>query len=179
MACNLALLNPRNRENIASVLRSGQNLGLSTLMIIGGVIRDKYKGNIHKFSHQMDTQDGMSQVTVMYFESLSDFLKHLPGRTTLTIVETVAEAESLPGFCHPENATYLFGPEIAGISPAELRQIRQHFLDLNQAIPTAYQAHNDKTAHLKYIQIQTPASLNLGVCAAIVLYDRFAKAAAT
>ena len=70
MTFNIALLNPKNRDNLATIIRSGQNFGANTIFVIGGFIKEKYKGNIHKFSHQMNTQDGLSKVTLLYF---SDF----------------------------------------------------------------------------------------------------------
>ena len=46
MTANIALLNPRTSDNLATVIRSGQNLGLSTIMVIGGFVAKKYQGNI-------------------------------------------------------------------------------------------------------------------------------------
>ena len=63
-------------------------------------IEDKYKGNIHKFSHQMNTQEGLSNITLLYFKQLSDFLKHLPAQTTLVLVETFEGAEDLKNYQH-------------------------------------------------------------------------------
>ncbi|GAA4880408.1 TrmH family RNA methyltransferase [Ferrimonas pelagia] len=176
MVTNFALLNPRSRENIATLLRCAQNFGVASVAVIGGAIRDKYKGNIHKFSHQMDTQDGLSHVAVYYFETLADYLKHLPAQTTLNVVETVAEAALLESFVHAQNASYLLGPELSGFTSAELAQIERHFAQLHDEIPTEHLASTRKTAHLRYLKIDTPASLNVAVCGAIVMYDRHAKA---
>ena len=73
---NFALPKPKNRENLATILRSGQNFGVNTGFVIGGFIRDKYKGNVHKFSHQMDTQNSNATLTLIYFENLSSFLNY-------------------------------------------------------------------------------------------------------
>jgi len=105
---NFVLLEPKNRENLATVIRSGQNFGVNTVFVIGGFVRDKYKGNIHKFSHQMNTQDGIARVTLIYFDSLACFLKHLPAQTTLVVIESVDEAVDLSEFEHPNNATYRY-----------------------------------------------------------------------
>jgi tRNA(Leu) C34 or U34 (ribose-2'-O)-methylase TrmL len=67
---NIVLLEPKNRENLATIIRSGQNFSVNTIFVIGGFIQDQYKGNIHKFSQQMNTQDGVSAVTLIYFEHL-------------------------------------------------------------------------------------------------------------
>lgn len=156
-------------------MRSGQNFGASTIIVIGGFIADKYNGNIHKFTHQMDTQDGMSNLTVLYFDTLASFLKHLPGKTTLVVVEMEDEATFLETYQHPVNATYIFGPELKGFSKAELAEIKAYFAELNKAIPEAYLAGNTHTAHLDFIKIRMDNSLNVGVCCSLVMYDRHAK----
>lgn len=175
MGFNIVLLHPRNRENIASIIRTGQNFNLNTLFIIGGVIKDTYKGNIHKFSHQMDTQDGISHITLLYFDSLTDFLKHLPAQTTLVIVETLDTAKNLPEYSHPLNVTYMFGREKSGIQDNEIKQIKEYFFEMQKDIPEQYLTSHKKTPHLDFIKLETPKSLNLAVCGALVMYDRYYK----
>jgi len=172
---NIVLLEPKNRENLATVIRSGQNFSVNTVFVIGGFVKDQYKGNIHKFSHQMNTQDGLATVTLIYFEQLSDFLQHLPAQTTLVVVETVEEAKDLRCFKHPVNATYLFGREAKGLTKSDVDEIKQYFELLNKGIPKEYIENHSKTAYLKFVKIQTQQSLNLGVCASIVMYDRHLK----
>ncbi|WP_374432921.1 TrmH family RNA methyltransferase [Inhella sp.] len=172
---NFALLEPKNRENLATVIRSGQNFGVQAVFVIGGFIRDSYKGSIHKFSHQMNTQDGLAHLTLMYFETLPDFLKHLPAQTTLVLVETLEGATELPDFVHPGNATYLLGREAKGVLKSEVDLIRAHIEQLSDGVPPEHRATHRKTARMDCVRISTPASLNLGVCASIVMYDRQAK----
>jgi tRNA(Leu) C34 or U34 (ribose-2'-O)-methylase TrmL len=172
---NVVLLEPKNRENLATILRSGQNFGVNTVFVIGGFIRESYKGNIHKFSHQMNTQDGISAITLMYFDSLEVFLAHLPAQTTLVIVETFAESQDLRTFVHPVNATYMLGRETSGISLSEKDLIESHFGKLHEGIPKEYLGKHTKTAYLQYVKIETPQSLNMGVCGSIVMYDRHFK----
>lgn len=175
MGFNIVLLHPNRKENIASVIRTGQNFKLNTLFIIGGVIKDSYKGNIHKFSHQMDTQDGINNITLIYFETLTEFLKHLPAQTTLVVVEILDESKNLPDYQHPLNATYMFGREKSGIQKHEIEEIQKYFFDLNINIPEEFVSTHKKTAHLNFIGLDTPKSLNLAVCGAIVMYDRYYK----
>ncbi|WP_374535654.1 TrmH family RNA methyltransferase [Chitinimonas taiwanensis] len=171
------MLEPKNRENLATLIRSGQNFGVNVVFVIGGFIRESYKGSIHKFSHQMDTQSGVSNVTLMYFETLQEFLNHLPAQTTLVIVETIEGAASLPAFQHPQNATYMLGREAKGIMKSEIDIIQAHVKKLSDGIPDEHITTHKKTAHLAYVKIDTPQSLNLGVCASIIMYDRCAKLA--
>ncbi len=172
---NVAVLEPKNRDNLATILRSGQNFGVKTVFVIGGFIREQYRGNVHKFSHQMNTQSALCEVALLYFESLSEFLRHLPAQTTLVLVEMVQGAHPLERFEHPSNATYLFGRETKGITNADLELIRSYFVALQSEIPEPYRQGFRKTAHLVEVCIDVPNSLNLGVCASIVMYDRHAK----
>lgn len=172
---NIALLEPKNRDNLATIIRSGQNFDVNTVFVIGGFVKQQYKGNIHKFAHQMNTQDGLSNITLIYFDSLSEFLLHLPAQTTLVVVEAVKQAKDLRKFVHPKNATYLFGREAKGVIKADIDEIERYFELLNQEIPKEFLSQQSKTAHLDYVKIATPQSLNLGVCGSIVMYDRHSK----
>jgi len=172
---NLVLLEPRNRANLATVIRSGQNFNVNTIFVIGGFVKDQYQGNIHKFSHQMDTQNGIGNLTLIYFKNLDDFLNHLPAQTTLVVVETIKAAINLTEFKHPKNASYIFGSEGKGIIKSDLVKINTYFENLQKDIPKEFLAKHKKVAHLSYVKIDTPNSLNLGVCASIVMYDRTCK----
>jgi len=174
---NIVLLEPKNRDNLATTIRSGQNFGVNTIFVIGGFVKDQYKGNIHKFSHQMNTQDGVAHVTLIYFDGLSEFLAHLPAQTTLVVVESIKESTDLRDFVHPDNATYMFGREAKGMTKSDLKEIQQYFKCLNKDIPNEYIGKHGKTAYLMFVKIETPQSLNLGVCASVVMYDRHSKIA--
>ena len=174
---NIVLLEPKSRENLATTIRSGQNFGVNTIFVIGGFVKDQYKENIHKFSHQMNTQDGVANVTLIYFACLSELLTHLPAQTTLVIVESIKESTDLRDFVHPNNATYMLGREAKGITKADIEEIQQYFKRLNKDIPEEYIEKHDKTAHLMFVKLVTQQSLNLGVCASVVMYDRHSKLA--
>ena len=75
----------------------------------------------------------------------------IPQGAEIVAVEIAADAVPLMEFTHPERACYVFGPENGSISEALL-----------------------KRCHSK-VMIPTMASLNLGMCVNIVLYDRLAK----
>jgi len=171
---NIVLIKPKNRDNLATIIRSGQNFDLRTVFVIGGFIESKYKGNIHKFNHQMDTQNGLSNITLIYFSTLEEFLNHLPAQTILILIEMLNESVELKNFEHPENATYIFGRETTGIEKKDISLIVKYISKLNSNIP---KEHLDKvkTVSLNRVKITTPHSLNLGVCASIVMYDRICK----
>jgi len=174
---NIVLLEPKNRENLATTVRSGQNFGVNTIFVVGGFVKNQYKGNIHKFGHQMNTQDGVSNTTLMYFDDLKSFLSHLPAQTTLVVVEDTQGASDLRDFEHPKNATYMLGREAKGITKADIEEIKNYFESLNKNIPVEFIGKHSKTAYLTFVKIDTPQSLNLGVCGSIVMYDRHLKKA--
>ncbi|MGL1900772.1 MAG: hypothetical protein OCC49_01460 [Fibrobacterales bacterium] len=175
MPLNIALLNPQSSDNLATALRSGQNLGAHTIMVIGGFIEKKYQGSIHKFTHQMDTQNGADHLNLVYFKTLSDFLQALPARTTLVVVEMLKEAKALEAFEHPQSGTYLFGTEKIGISKKELQEIEHYMESLRCPVPGVRLENSKYLPRVEYIAFDTPKSLNLGVSVSIVLYDRHQK----
>jgi tRNA(Leu) C34 or U34 (ribose-2'-O)-methylase TrmL len=175
MPVNIALLNPQSSENLATALRSGQNLGAHTIMVVGGFIEKKYQGSIHKFTHQMDTQNGVDNLNLVYFKTIEEFLQALPARTTLVVVEMLKQAESLETYKHPQNGTYIFGTEKTGISRKELQAIESYVDSLYCPVPGVRLETSKHIPQLEYIAFDTPQSLNLGVSISIVLYDRHQK----
>jgi hypothetical protein len=61
----------------------------------------------------------------------------------------------------------MLGREAKGITKSDIDEIKQYFDQLHQDIPAKFIDQHDKTAHLKFVKIDTPQSLNLGVCASI------------
>jgi len=173
---HIVLLHPRSPGNLATCLRSAQNLGVGVVMVVGGVVADKWKGDIHRFRHQMNTQDALSEVTLLYYPTVDDWLRHLPAQTELVVVETLAGARSLVTFEHPRNATYVFGSEIQGVTPTQLAAIEAWVARSQRGVPMEHLARARQALKLHTVALPTPQSLNLGVCASVVLYDRWAKA---
>lgn len=93
-----------------------------------------------------DTSRAEANLPVMEFPSAAALV--LPRRCRLVGVELVEEAIPLPSFRHPLQAAYVFGPERGRLSPETLARC-----DWVVRIPTRF-------------------CVNLGVAAAIVLYDR-------
>ena len=67
--------------------------------------------------------------------------------------------------------------EAKGITKLDIEEIQQYFKRLNKDIPEEYIEKHDKTAHLMFVKLATQQSLNLGVCASVVMYDRHSKLA--
>lgn len=93
-----------------------------------------------------DTSRAEASLPLLEFASAAALV--LPRRCRLVGVELVEEAIPLPSFRHPLQAAYVFGPERGRLSPETLARCDW------------------------VVQIPTRFCVNVGVAAAIVLYDR-------
>jgi tRNA G18 (ribose-2'-O)-methylase SpoU len=93
-----------------------------------------------------DTSD--TDKHVPFYEHASVDALTLPRGCQLVGVELLEEATDLPSFTHPERAAYVFGSERGSLSPALLA----------------------RCGHV--VKIPTRFCVNLGVAAAILMYDR-------
>lgn len=93
-----------------------------------------------------DTSDAPEHLPLHEYETLADF--RLPRGCELVGVELVDDAVDLPSFRHPRQAAYVLGPERGSLSP-ELVGLCDHV-----------------------VKIPTRFCVNVGLAAAIVIYDR-------
>lgn len=100
-----------------------------------------------KFSDaESDTSRAQKSMPYYQFAAIEEF--RLPAGCKLVAVEITEDAIELPRFRHPLRAAYVFGAERLSISPAML-------------------ARADYT-----VKIPMKFSINVGMAASIVLYDR-------
>ena len=136
----VALYQPQNEINWGTVLRSAYNFDANFIATIG-----------RKYHRQCsDTVNASKNLPMFHYESLEDFIQHMPLDCQLVRVEVDGERH-LEKFCHPKSAVYLFGPE-------------------NGSLPAIDQGVS--------VSIQSNRCLNLAVSASIVMYDRHQKAMA-
>lgn len=93
-----------------------------------------------------DTSDAFDHMPYYDYATAADI--DLPKDCILVGVELTDEAVELPSFRHPTRAAYIFGPEMGNLSPEIMEQC----------------------AHV--IKIPMKFCVNVGVAAAIVMYDR-------
>lgn len=138
MSAAIALVSPKTHHNIGSVLRTADCFGASLVLVQG--TRYKRSG--------MDVRGAFGRVPLVETDSIREQIPfcHVP-----VAVEITDDADSLPDFCHPANALYVFGPEDGSLGRDTLSYCRN------------------------VIRIPTRRCLNLGVCVGVVLYDRAAK----
>lgn len=133
----VALYQPQNEVNWGTVLRSAYNFNANFICTIG-----------RKYQRQCsDTVNASKNLPVFHYETMEDFLTHMPVECELVRVEVDGEYK-LETFCHPKRGVYLFGPE-NGSLPQISRGLSLH--------------------------IETNQCLNLAVAASIVMYDRHQK----
>lgn len=93
-----------------------------------------------------DTADSFEHVPYYEYKNVAEM--DLPKDCTLVGVELTDDAVELPSFRHPARAAYVFGPEMGNLSPALMK----------------------KCDHI--IKIPMKFCVNVGVAAAIIMYDR-------
>jgi len=93
-----------------------------------------------------DTSDAPEHLPLHEYDTLDDF--RLPRGCDLVGIELIEESADLPSFRHPRQAAYVLGPERGSLSPALVA----------------------RCDHV--VKIPTRFCVNVGVAAAIVMYDR-------
>lgn len=93
-----------------------------------------------------DTSDAPEHLPLHEYDGLDDF--QLPRGCDLVGIELIEESADLPSFRHPRQAAYVLGPERGSLSPALV----------------------ERCDHV--VKIPTRFCVNVGVAAAIVMYDR-------
>jgi len=131
--------------------------GISKAMNVGSIMRTAHAfGASFVFTidaqyertegEKSDTSAAPDHLPLHEFENLDEF--RLPKDCRLVGVELADDADILPSFQHPRQCAYVLGPERGSLSA-----------DLSQ--------------HCDYIvQIPTKFCVNVGIAAAIVMYDR-------
>lgn len=93
-----------------------------------------------------DTSDAPEHLPLHEYDTLDDF--RLPRGCDLVGIELIEDSADLPSFRHPRQAAYVLGPERGSLSPALV----------------------ERCDHV--VKIPTRFCVNVGVAAAIVMYDR-------
>ena len=98
----IALVNPKSRENVGSVLRAAGCYG-AAMVVIGGNRPEHYMGRL-----PTDPQKAYRHVPTL---RVTDVFDALPFDCVPIAIEFLPEARSLIEFTHPERAFYILGPE--------------------------------------------------------------------
>lgn len=95
---------------------------------------------------QSDTSDAFDHLPYYQYSKPSEMM--LPDGCNLVGIELVDDSVELPSFRHPRRAAYIFGPEMGNLSPEVMAQCHH------------------------VVKIPMKFCVNVGVAAAIVMYDR-------
>lgn len=101
--------------------------------------------DVHKM-RLTDTSDAFDHMPYYEYDSVENF--DLPQGCALVGVELTDQSVDMPSFRHPLRAAYVFGPEMGSLSPA-LQERCDHI-----------------------VKIPMKFCVNVGVAAAITMYDR-------
>lgn len=130
-------------HNLGAVLRTAHAFGASFAFTVGAEA-DARVGS--SGAHLVDTSTAARHLPVYEWSTPADLI--LPRDCALVGVELCERSVNLPSFRHPLRAAYVVGPEKGSLSP-EIEAICEHVV----AIPTRF-------------------CLNVGLAAALVMYDR-------
>ena len=145
---HIGLCNPKNPENVGSVMRAAGCYGADEVRFTGRryLLAAKHRKN---GASNTDTKPRItSNIPLVQVENM---LEKLSPDTKIVCFELVVGAKPLPEFRHPDKALYIFGPEDG--------QIPQSIVD---------QAHY-------VLYVPTATCMNLAASVNVVLYDRLAK----
>lgn len=137
----VGLSNPKNVSNVGAVMRAAGCFAVDAVLYTGS----RYD-RANRFA--TDTKNSVNSIPLLHVDSLPDAVDE---HARLVCVEFVEGANSLVNYKHPPNAFYLFGPEDASLTQA----------DIDRADDVVF--------------VPTVGSLNLAMCVNVVLYDRLAK----
>lgn len=129
--------------NVGTIARSAHSFGASFFFTIAPDTGEEIKMQELGIS---DTADSFDHMPYYEYDSIDEF--HLPDKATLVGVELTNDSIDLMSFRHPPQAAYVLGPEMGSLSPAMQEQC--DFL----------------------IKIPMKFCVNVGVAAAITMYDR-------
>jgi len=142
---SIGLVNPKNPENVGSVMRAAGNYQVDSIFYTG----TRYPRALSYQPRSVDMSRKVSEnVSVT---GVNNLMNAVAEGMTIVCIEFAINAHSLPEFEHPENAFYIFGPEDGSISQEVI----------NKADTVVY--------------IPTIGCMNLAATVNVVLYDRLAK----
>ncbi len=131
--------------------------GISKIMNVGSIFRTAHAFGAgfvftvaaayeEQVGGRADTSDATGHVPFYSFPDRASMV--LPAKCALVGVELIEDSIELPSFRHPARAAYILGPERGSLSPEMV----------------------ERCDHI--IKIPTRFCVNVGVAAAIVMYDR-------
>lgn len=146
----IGLSNPKNPENVASVLRAAGNYGVGQVYYTG----QRYPRALQRNPAIPKLQRPVSaHIPLTGVDCLVETAK--AAKQKIVCVELAENAQALPDYEHPSSVMYIFGPEDGTLS--------QLLIDQADAV----------------VYVPTIGCMNLAASVNVLLYDRLAKSAQT
>lgn len=139
--CGIGIHYVKNNVNVGTLWRSAYCLGADFIFTIG----KRYK------REASDTTKAFKHIPLWTFDTVDDFLCHMPRDCQLIGIEITDTAKSLEVFCHPERAIYLLGQEDGSLPQGIL----------------------NRCVHV--VKFTSRHCLNVASAGTVVLYDRQTK----
>ena len=139
------MINPKSPDNVGAVMRAAGNFRADSVFYTG----TRYPLAVQRNPDAPNMRRKVSQDIPL--SGVTCLLDDVPGDMEIVCVEFAENATPLPGYQHPHNAFYIFGPEDGAIS--------QDVIDRADAV----------------VYVPTTGCMNLSATVTVVLYDRLAK----
>jgi tRNA(Leu) C34 or U34 (ribose-2'-O)-methylase TrmL len=143
----IGLINPKSPDNVGAVMRSAGNFKADSVFYTG----KRYPLALQRNPDAPNMSRRVSQDIPI--SEVSCLIDNAPEDMKIVCVEFAENAIPLPGYQHPRNAFYIFGPEDGTIS--------QQVIDRADAV----------------VYVPTNGCMNISATVNIVLYDRLTKSA--
>ncbi|WP_111639659.1 RNA methyltransferase [Marinomonas shanghaiensis] len=145
---SIGLINPKSASNVGSVMRAAGCYQADQVL---------YSGHRYDRAVKMstDTKKVSTTIPLIHIDSLGvdTLIDAVSPETKIVCVDLIQGATPLPGFSHPDNALYIFGPEDGTID--------QKLVDRADFV----------------VFVPTIGCMNLAASVNVLLYDRLAKSA--
>lgn len=141
----IGLINPKTPNNVGSVMRAAGNFRVDQVYYTG----KRYPLALQRNPATPDMSRKVSRGIPL--SGVTCLVDSAPADMEIVCVEFAENATPLPGYRHPLNAFYIFGPEDGGID--------QDVIDRADAV----------------VYVPTNGCMNLAATVNVVLYDRLAK----
>ena len=139
--CGIGIENSKFEINLGTLWRSAYCFGADFIFTIG-----------RRYTPQAsDTTKAHRHIPYYHYDTIDDFIGHLPYDCKLIGIENPDDAQYLKTFQHPERAIYLLGAEDVGLSEEIMKLCA------------------------RIVKIDSRICLNVATTGSIVLYDRMAK----
>lgn len=142
---SIGLINPKTPENVSSVMRAAGNFRVDDVFYTG----TRYPRAVKLHPGMVNMSRKVSQnIPLMGVDCLID---KADANMKIVCVEFAENAVALPGYQHPKNALYIFGPEDGSMS--------QDVIDRADDV----------------VYVPTVGCMNIAATVNVVLYDRLMK----